>query len=465
MRRAAHPLRAPADLDPLIDRAGGARLVLLGEATHGTHEFYAWRAEITRRLVEEHDFAVVAVEGDWPAWRRVDRYVQGGDDAGASAEAVLRSFDRWPAWMWANRETAALVEWLRAHNRPLPAERRVGVYGLDLFSLAESTGAVEAYLARVDPAAARRARRAYACFDRYRGDARAPTGGAAPAGAPASCEAAAAAVPRELRAAASRYRQGGGGGDAYLDAEQNARVACAVDRYYRAAALGGGASWNVRDRHMADTLARVVAHRGAAGRGARAVVWAHNTHVGDARFTPMRRRGMVNLGQLVREAHGGGPAHGGGVLVVGFGTHRGTVAAAPAWGAPGRRAPVPPARAGTWEDVLHRAGGGGDLLLVFDGSADGGVRGLDVPRAHRAVGVVYDPGGARAGSWVPSVVPRRYDAFCYVDASRAIDTFEALGAFARDVEAAPRAASSDAPQIASPASASPQPTGPVEVQP
>jgi erythromycin esterase-like protein len=414
VRRRAHPLATAADLDPLLERVGDARLVLLGEATHGTHEFYTWRAALTRRLVEEKGFSFVAVEGDWPDCYAVNRYAKGYPDAGESAEAVLHAFERWPTWMWANREVAELAEWMRAHNAEQPTERHVGFYGLDVYSLWDSMREVVRYLERVDPEAARRARRAYSCFDPYHQDEQEYA--AATALVPTVCEDEAVAMLGALRSRAPEYREDGR--DAYFAAEQNALVVRNAERYYRTMVRGGGASWNVRDRHMMESLDRLLAHHGPESK---AIVWAHNTHIGDARFTTMKRGGMVNLGQLAREAHGEAPDQGAGVVLVGFGTHHGTVVAGEEWGEPMRRVRVPIAREGSWEDVLHRAGEGADLLLVFDGSEHGGIRGLETWRDHRAIGVVYNPDYERFGNYVPTVVPRRYDAFLFVDESRALD--------------------------------------------
>lgn len=419
LRAAARALDSPDDLDPLLDAIGGARFVLLGEATHGTSEFYTWRAEITRRLILEKNFSFIAVEGDWPDCYRVNRFVKGRRDSGASATEVLHAFERWPTWMWANREVVELAEWLREHDARLPAERQVGFYGLDVYSLWDSMSAVVDYLERVDPALASAARRAYSCFDPYYEDVQEYA--RATALVPTSCEDEAVAMLRALRARAPEYREDGS--ESYFNAEQNALVARNAERYYRTMVRGGPTSWNVRDRHMVETLERLVAFHGA---GARAVVWEHNTHVGDARFTSMARHGMVNVGQLVREGHGDRPDDGEGVVLVGFGTHHGSVIAADAWGEPMRRLPVPAARPGTWEDVLHRAAtrhttAHPALLLGFDGSADGGIPGLDAPLEHRAIGVVYDPRAERWGNYVPIVVARRYDAFVYVDETHALD--------------------------------------------
>ena len=408
VRRIARPLQNADDLDPLIERIGDARYVLLGEASHGTSEFYAWRTEISRRLVLEKGFSFIAVEGDWPDCYRVNRYVRGFESSGETAEAVLHAFERWPTWMWANREVVELVGWLRRHNDRQRPERRVGFYGLDVYSLWDSMLAVVEYLERIDPDLARAARRAYSCFDPYHDD---PQDYArATALVPTSCEAEAVAVLRELRARAPEYK--GDGRESYFNAEQNALVARNAELYYRTMVRGGPSSWNVRDTHMVETLERLMAHHDP---GARAIVWEHNTHIGDARYTDMSRHGMVNVGQLVRDRHDHE-----GVVLVGFGTHHGTVIAAEEWGAPMERMRVPHARAGSWEDICNRENED-DKLMIFSDEPDGGVPGLEGPRDHRAIGVVYDPRNERWGNYVPSVMPRRYDAFLYIDETHAVD--------------------------------------------
>ena len=408
VRRAALPLRDGDDLDPLMDRIGDARYALLGEATHGTSEFYSWRTELSKRLILEKGFSFIAVEGDWPDCYRVNRYVKWLSDAGESAHGVLHTFERWPTWMWANREVVELASWLREHNRRLSPERQVGFYGLDVYSLWESMASVVEYLESIDPELARSARGAYTCFQPYNEDAQEYA--RATAIVPTSCELEAVAVLASLRRKATEYREDGR--DAYFNAEQNALVARNAELYYRTMVRGGPMSWNVRDEHMVETLDRLMKHHGPM---AKAIVWEHNTHIGDARFTDMARAGMVNVGQLVREAHGDE-----GVILVGFGTHRGTVVAGDEWGAPMQRMRVPKAREGSWEDMLHDAGHD-DKLLLFDGTDTGGIRGLDEPVAHRAIGVVYDPNSERWGNYVPTLMPRRYDAFLYIDESRAVD--------------------------------------------
>jgi erythromycin esterase-like protein len=404
----ARPLASPDDLDPLLDAIGNSRFVLLGEASHGTSEFYTWRAMLSRRLIEERGFSFIAVEGDWPDCYQVNRYIRGMPGAGRNAQAVLHAFERWPTWMWANREVVELTEWLRGYNRSAAPERQVGFYGLDVYSLWDSMRAVMEYLQRIDPELAAAARRAYNCFEPYAEDVQ--DYARATALVPTSCEDEAIVLLRELRSRAPHFREDGREG--YFNAEQNALVAKNAELYYRTMVRGGPSSWNVRDRHMVETLDRLVQHHGP---DCKAIVWEHNTHIGDARFTDMARAGMVNVGQLVRQAHDRD-----GVMLVGFGTHRGSVIAADEWGAPMERMHVPAARNGSFEDLLNDAAVG-DALLLFNGADDGGVPGLDEPLGHRAIGVVYDPDAERWGNYVPTIVPRRYDAFLFIEETRAVD--------------------------------------------
>ena len=409
LQRTAKPLGSARDLGPLLDLIGDARYVLLGEASHGTSEFYTWRTEISRRLIEEKGFSFIAVEGDWPDCYRVNRYTKALNAAAAgSADEILHAFERWPTWMWANREIVVLAEWLRELNRALDAPRRVGFYGLDVYSLFDSMHAVIEYLETVDPQLAAAARRAYNCFEPYAEDAQEYA--RATALVPTSCEREAVGVLKALHLRAERFIEDNN--DRFFNAEQNALVARNAELYYRTMVRGGPASWNVRDRHMVETLNRLMRQHGPM---AKAIVWEHNTHIGDARYTDMLTTGMVNVGQLIREAHADE-----GVVLVGFGTHRGTVIAAEEWGAPMERMSVPAARDGSFEDALFTAGVG-DSLFVFDGSDDGGVPGLDQPIGHRAIGVVYDPSRERWGNYVPSIVPGRYDAFIYLEETRAVD--------------------------------------------
>ena len=415
LRRRTQPLHDASDLDPLIDRIGDARYVLLGEASHGTSEYYTWRAELSKRLIREKGFSFVAVEGDWPDCYRVNRYAKNYPSSGATAREVLHAFERWPTWMWANEEIVDLVEWLRRYNdqRRLSEDRRVGFYGLDVYSLWDSMRAVVDYLEHIDPQLAANAKRAYRCFEPYGEDEQEYA--RATYLVPTSCEDEAVSVLRTLRSRAPEYAQDGR--EAFFNAEQNAFVAKNAELYYRTMVRAGSASWNVRDHHMVDTLDRLMAHHQQFNPDAKAIVWEHNTHIGDARFTNMASAGMVNVGQLVRQAHDED-----GVVLVGFGSHHGTVIAGEEWGAPMRRMSVPDARDGSWEDVMHQALSDHQraALLLFDGTVDGGVAALDEPIAHRAIGVVYEPDHERWGNYVPTVVPARYDAFIFIDETRAL---------------------------------------------
>ena len=373
----AHPLRNPGDLDPLMDRIGDARYVLLGEASHGTSEYYVWRSWLTQRLIREKGFSFIAVESDWPDSYQVNRYIKNYPDSGGSAREVLAGYERWPTWMWANWEIVALSEWLRKHNAEQPAQKQVGFYGLDVYSLWESMEAVIRYLERVDGSAVEAARRAYRCFEPYGDDvndyARATT-----SFIPTTCEDEAIAMLAALRRDLPASHQDGS--EAYFVAEQNALVVKNAETYYRTMVRGGPDSWNVRDHHMVETLERLMRFHGPE---AKAIVWEHNTHIGDARATDMAQTGMVNVGQLVREAHTAQD-----VFIVGFGSHHGSVIAGNQWGAPMQRMRVPEAHPGSWEDVLQQASTD-DKLLLMDETA--GLEGFDEPRGHRAIGVVYNP--------------------------------------------------------------------------
>ena len=403
IQQAAKPLRDGADLDPLLERIGDARVVLLGEASHGTHEFYTWRDRISRRLIAEKGFHFIAVEGDWPDCYLVNRWVK-GVDGDQSAREMLHAFERWPTWMWANEEVVHLAAWLRMRNEALPGDRRVGFYGLDVYSLWDSMDVVTRYLEKVDPEAAARARRSYGCFDPYEEDVQ--DYAMATALVPTSCEEEVVRTLVELRSRGPDYATEDR--EAFFNAEQNALVARNAERYYRAMIRGGAGSWNVRDTHMVETLERLLQHHGPESK---AIVWEHNTHVGDARATDMARVGMVNVGSLARDRWGGE------VVIAGFSSHRGSVIAGSEWGAPMRRMPVPEAREGSWEHLFHAAGAE-DKLLMMDEIDE--VPGSTDPRGHRAIGVVYHPEREAHGNYVPSVLPYRYDAMLYIDRSRAL---------------------------------------------
>jgi erythromycin esterase len=402
----ALPLREPCDLDPLIERIATARVVCLGEASHGTHEYYRWRAEITARLITEHGFDFVAVEGDWPDCWEVNAFVRDLDGAASTPREVLAGFERWPAWMWANTDVEGFVGWLRDRNAGLPVPERVGFYGFDVYSLWESLEATLGYLAEHEPEAVQAAHEALRCFEPYGQDPQAYA--SATRIVPESCEGEVIALL--TRICEGRVEPDGGGPQMRFAAEQNAAVARNAERYYRAMVRGGASSWNVRDTHMADTLDRLLDHHGPDAKG---IVWAHNTHVGDARHTDMAADGLVNVGQLARERHGIEQ-----VALVGFGGHDGTVVAAPRWGTPHERMVTPPARQGSVEALLHDTIGG-PALLVFPPRAEQPAW-LTDDLGHRAIGVVYHPEHERHGNYVPSVLGSRYDAFLYLDSTRAL---------------------------------------------
>jgi erythromycin esterase-like protein len=404
VRALARPLRDPADLDPLIERIRDARVVAIGEASHGTHEYYAWRAQLTRRLIEERGFGFVAVEGDWPDCYRVNRSVQLRDGADDDPRDALDAFERWPTWMWANDDVVDFCRWLREFNAGRPTARRVGFYGLDVYSLWDSMQALIEWLREHEPDSVDLAIQALRCFEPFGED------GAeyafASRFAPSSCEQAVVDLLQHLCEERGR-REAEGDPEARFSAEQNAAVVVDAERYYRAMVQSSAESWNVRDVHMVDTFDRLLEHAAD-----KAVVWEHNTHIGDARATDMAAAGMVNVGQLLRERHGAEN-----VVLVGFGGYRGAVIAGEAWGAQMRRMPVPPARSGSLEALLHDTVGEDSLFVIPRGQRPAW---LDRRLDHRAIGVVYRPERERWGNYVPTVLGERYDAFLYLDDTSAL---------------------------------------------
>ncbi len=397
-----HKLDQPADLDPLLERIGDKRHVLLGEASHGTSEFYTWRAEITKRLITEKGFSFVAVEGDWPDCYKVNRYVKRLQNSGSNAHDILySSFKRWPTWMWANREMIDFVEWLKSYNSQ--KGEKVGFYGLDIYSLWESMEAVVQYLRKNYPDAVQAAFRAYKCFEPFGKDMEEYA--RATAFIPESCEDEVMEMLADLQNRKEKYEYDNKS-ESYFNAEQNAIVAKNAEMYYRAIMRGGSSSWNIRDHHMTEALQRLVKFH---GKGAKSIIWAHNTHVGDARATSMAQAGMVNIGQLIREWAGAKQT-----TLVGFGTHRGSVIAAREWGEPMERMLVPPAAEGSWDDLIWRLGGKSSLLIFPDASIPA------VTMGQRAIGVVYDPAYEKYGNYVDTVLPSRYDAFIHIGETHAL---------------------------------------------
>jgi erythromycin esterase-like protein len=395
------------DFAGLFERAAAADFVLIGEASHGTHEFYAERAELTKRLIAEAGFTAVAVEADWPDAHRVDRYVRGASDD-RTAEEALSDFRRFPAWMWRNTIVRDFVGWLRAHNDAHAP--KAGFYGLDLYSLHASMEAVMAYLERVDPAAAARARERYACFDHSDRDPQAYGYGTALGGAE-PCERQAVEVLMELR-----ERRGAGESEDAFFAEQNAALVVDAEEYYREMFRSSRNSWNLRDQHMAKTLDALVTHLERDGEQVKVVVWAHNSHLGDARATEMGQRGELNLGQLVRTRHGGD------ALLVGLTTYAGTVTAASDWGQPAERRRVRRALAGSWEEHFHEAGEPRALIDPRD------VHGL---RLERAIGVVYRPETERISHYFHARLAAQFDALLHFDETTALEPLERTGEWER----------------------------------
>ena len=416
----ALPLRGErADYDPLLERIGTAQIVLLGEATHGTHEFYRDRAAITRRLVAERGFNAVAVEADWPDANRVNRFVRGESDD-PDAAAALGDFERFPRWMWRNDDVLAFVQWLRDHNDALPIDAaKTGLYGVDLYSLHRSIEAVVSYLDNVDPEAAGRARARYGCFDDF-GDNPQIYGQMVSLGIAEDCENEVVGQLVEMQRRAHEVPPGDlGTPDAAFFAEQSARVARNAERYYRAMFRGRASSWNLRDTHMADTLDALVAHLTERDGSARIAVWAHNSHLGDARATEMGVGGELNLGQLVRERH---PRQSYGI---GFTTYDGTVTAAAEWDGPARRRRVQPALPGSYEDLLHEASAvaESDLLLPLHGD-NAAIDTLMEPRLQRAIGVIYKPETERFSHYFHAILPRQFDTVLHLDRTSAVQPLD-----------------------------------------
>lgn len=441
-----NPLVTSKDLDILIDRIGESQFVLLGEASHGTSEFYKWRSEISKRLILEKKFSFIAVEGDWPDCFRVNRFIKGfsNSDHNKSAYDIMNSFNRWPTWMWANKEMIELVEWLKEYNDTIlnqqklstSLDKQIGFYGLDLYSLWESMEAIIEYLKKVDSSALKNAIDAYNCFEPYNKNVEEYA--RATAFVPQNCEDEIIELLSSMKTKRDLYSKNNQQNkeEEYFNAEQNAITAKDAEQYYRTMIRGDVNSWNLRDTHMTDMLERLVNfHHNQDGVTTnikpKAIVWAHNTHIGDARFTDMNRSKMINLGQLVREKKGVENT-----VLVGFSTYSGTVIAAPEWGKEMQMMNVPSAIEGSWDHILHNLECYQydkkqlDKLIIFDQgsqtSKNGSLDYIDVSqsddknRGQRAIGVVYNPSYERYGNYVPTILSSRYDALLFIDNTRAL---------------------------------------------
>ena len=405
-----------ADLGTLLDRTGEARVVLLGEASHGTAEFYRMRQQITRALIEQHGFTIIAAEADWPDAEHVDEYARGRP---GKPERAWQAFSRFPSWMWRNHEVLEFVEWLRSHNaEQAEPERKVGFYGLDLYSLYASMHEVLGYLEGVDPDLAQAARARYGCLMPFAADP-ALYGRAVITDRYRDCEEEAVEVltdllQKRLRRSAEE-RSAEGHGERLFDAQQNARVVAGAERYYRTMYYGAPESWNLRDRHMFETLEALLDFRGP---DAKAVVWAHNSHIGNAAATHMSERGEINVGQLCREAFGDA------AYLVGFGTHTGTVAAASDWGGEVEIKRVRPSHPRSYERLCHDSGVGRFLLPLRDPAHPDLRAELNEPRLERAIGVIYRPETELQSHYFPAVLPEQFDEYVWFDESEAVRPLE-----------------------------------------
>lgn len=421
LRNRAHVLDGSMrDYDALLEMVGNRGFVLLGEATHGTLEFYRMRAQITRRLIDEQGFDAIAIEGDWPDTQQLNRYVLG--NAGIFLDMAFDQYQRFPTWMWRNREVEAFAQWLHAYNASLPETQRIGVHGLDLYSLYRSAEAVVSYLEQVDPQQAQAARELYACLDHVRDPQ--DYGHAAAAGLRPPCREAAAKLLMDLVRKAPEYRADGGRAksDEQFLAERNAYVVLNAEHYYRAMFTGRTNTWNLRDTHMVNTLLALRRHLRDGGRRGRIVVWAHNSHLGDARATEMSKRGEWNVGQLLRQEIG--EEH---VLLVGFTTYTGHVTAARDWDAPAEQRWVRPAHRDSYEHMLH--GTRMDRFFLPLGRDVAGA--LGGPALERAIGVVYRPETELASHYFPAAIGAQFDAVFHLDETNAVEPLEVTRHWAR----------------------------------
>lgn len=414
-------LDGTADIpDEVLTLVGDADFVLIGEASHGTHEFYKCRAEITKRLIEEKDFSAVAAEADFPDAYRVNRYVR-GEGKDETALASLSDFQRYPLWMWRNADMLDFVGWLRAHNGRRPAVSRVGFYGIDLYSLHASMQAVLVYLEKTDPEAASRARYRYSCFEDFGEDAQS-YGYAASFNLSRSCEDQVVRELVDLRRRAGDYmnRDGFVARDEYFFAEQNARLVKNAEEYYREMFRGRVSSWNLRDRHMTETLTALSAHLETQNRPPKIVVWAHNSHLGDARATDMARRGEWNVGQLVRERFQGKTAS------IGFTTYGGTVTATSNWDQPAELKRVNEGTSGSFEHLFHQTGVTDFFLDLRDPEI---ASSMSSPMLERAIGVIYRPDTELISHYFYAHLPEQFDGIIHFDQTRAVEPVDKVASW------------------------------------
>ncbi|PLR79122.1 protein-L-isoaspartate O-methyltransferase [Bacillus sp. V3-13] len=399
----AIPLTNEHDLDLLVEKIGNAKMVLLGEASHGTSEFYQIRAEISKKLIQEKGFTIIAVEGDWPSCMELNRYIKGYDQSCESAKDALQAFNRWPTWMWANEEIAQFAEWLKEHNSSRPDRQKTGFYGLDVYSLWESMEQVVDYLEEIQSPDLEVAKKAFTCFEPFnRSNEKYAVASAIYS---EGCVEEVTELLARIRQNKEQYNDGEESG---LSLRVNALVTANAEHYYSSMVLNDEQSWNIRDLHMVEALKEILDFFGP---DSKVIIWEHNTHVGDARATNMIDNGTINVGQIIRERNN--PDN---VYIVGFGTYSGTVIAADEWGVNMEVKNVPPAMPGSWEDIMHRTGPYDKMLFFNDENRPL----FSETVGHRAIGVVYNPAYESYGNYVPSVMGERYDAFIHVDQSQAL---------------------------------------------
>lgn len=402
----ALPLEDEKDLDPLIESIGDSKYVLLGEASHGTHEYYSWRMKITQRLIKEKNFSFIGVEGDWPDCYRVNRFAKNYPQTEKNSQDVLKKFNRWPTWMWGNWEMVAFIDWLKSYNSKLPNNKKIGFYGLDVYSFRESMDAIMNYLKNYDTVALNKAKQVIKCFEPF-GEDEGQSYARASALVPRLCEQEVVNLLTDIRSKIPYYNSDA---ENVFSTEQNAHVAVNAEKYYRAMIKGGPESWNIRDKHMVSTIERLIKYH---GNNSKIIIWEHNTHIGDARATDMEKDGLLNVGQLLKEQYAED-----GVFAVGFGSYQGSVIAGKSWGDEIKKINVPEAKAGSWEEIFHKASNEKNKLLIMDKTNNKNC--LKKPLNHRAIGVVYNPQYEQFGNYVPSIMNERYDAFIFIDKTKAL---------------------------------------------
>lgn len=391
------------DLRPLLEEASKAKYVLLGESTHGTSEFYSLRAEISKWLIEEKGFDFIAVEGDWPSCYEVNRFIKGYENTYKNAKDALHAFNRWPQWMWYNKEVESLVTWLKSYNDNSESQGKIGFYGIDVYSLWESMEKIIDYLEEVNSPDAEEARKAFACFEPFHREPQ--MYGVSSAFYGKDCWEELSVMLTSIHKNRELYPDDL---EASLNLKLNSLVMKNGEHYYHTMVTNDSESWNIRDQHMVEALDNISQYYGPEAKG---IIWEHNTHIGDARATDMAEEGMVNVGQLTREKHG---AHN--VYAIGLGTYEGTVIAGEKWGEPAEIMEVPKAVPGSWEALMHQTGAHNKFIMFTKENEEL----FSDTIGHRAIGVVYDPRREHLGNYVPSKMSQRYDAFIHIDKTKAL---------------------------------------------